>query len=76
MDGAIGLDSIIGLVDWGHPGSPPVGDRTNPADRQARAVWVPGCPEARSRENARGFRRDREKGRFPGPFRNSTETRQ
>ena len=37
----------------------------------ARGAWVDG-----RRENPPGFRRDREKGRFPGPFGNSTETGQ
>ena len=33
LDGATGLDTAVGLVDEGHPGSRGVGDRPYPAER-------------------------------------------
>ena len=38
LDGATGLDTAVGLVDKGHPGSLVVGDRPDPADRHTRAA--------------------------------------
>ena len=38
LDGATVLDTVVGLVDEGHPGSRGVGDDPYPADRHARVA--------------------------------------
>ena len=43
LDGATVLDTAMGLVDEGHPGSRGVGDDPYPADRHTRADWLPRC---------------------------------
>ena len=40
LDGAKGLDTVTGLIDWGHHGSLGVGDRPDPDDRHARVAWL------------------------------------